>query len=216
MKALYIILIFVFLTGCTASSGQLTATAVVAQAQTRTAAPTLTSTFTPTFTPQPTATPPPTKTPTPMPAAVGETVQYKNLEITLLEAVTHTQVMLSDFYGYDANEGYIFIDLAVRVRNRGEQTVGVTMRQVYLVDTKGKAWPVFGGGYKTVNLERPFHPMASIKLDIVSASQFVRFEKDTYLRLVWPVPEHQNFLFGIEDSPQPANDFTPLPAPAAR
>src|SRR6266545_4115467 len=104
MKALYIILLVVLLAGCAPSAAQLTATAVKANVQTQTAAPTLTltPTSTSTSTPKPTLTPRPTLTPTPVPATVGETVQYKNLEITLLDVVTHTQFMPSDYYGWDA------------------------------------------------------------------------------------------------------------------
>jgi len=54
MKALYILLIAVFLVGCGPSAEQITATAEIAKAQTQTAAPTLTPTLKPTITPTPT------------------------------------------------------------------------------------------------------------------------------------------------------------------
>jgi hypothetical protein len=175
----------------------------MARAQTQTAAPTLTATPTvaPTSTPRPTATPKPTSTPEPAPAAVGETVEYNGLEITLLEVVTHTQIMLSSGFGYDANDGYIFIDMTVLARNRGESAVDVKMEEIYIVDENGDAWYPFYGGFQTVELERRFNPMATIKLDRVSGSDVVSLEKDTYLRLVWPVLENQEILFAIQASP---------------
>ncbi|HSB02586.1 MAG TPA: hypothetical protein VLE49_18190, partial [Anaerolineales bacterium] len=117
-KALFLVLTVVFLLACGGvSTKQLTATAVAIHSQTAAAAPTLTPTpapaFTPTSTPEPTETPQPTDTPVPSPVAVGKTVEHGNLEITLREVVTHTQIMLSSGFGYDANDGYIFIDMTV-------------------------------------------------------------------------------------------------------
>ncbi len=73
MKALYIVLIAVLLAGCGPSAEQITATAVMAQAQTETAAPTFTptATFTSTPTQTPTSTLTPTNTPTPTPSSTA-------------------------------------------------------------------------------------------------------------------------------------------------
>jgi hypothetical protein len=201
MKRLYLVLTVVFLLACGVSNEQLTATAVVANAQTQTAAPTRTPTAKPTSTPRPTSTPKPTETPLPEPAAIGETVQYGDLEITLLEVVTHTQIMLSSGYGYDAKTGYIFVDLAALVRNRSDKPVKVKMEHIYVVDENKDAWYPFYGGTQTVELERRFNPMATIKLNQIFGDTVVSFEKDTYLRLVWPVHENHDLLFGIKDSP---------------
>lgn len=65
MKAIHFVTICVLLVACSPAPAQLTATAVVAQEQTQTAAPTQTPTRTPTLTSTPTATPLPTLTPTP-------------------------------------------------------------------------------------------------------------------------------------------------------
>jgi len=65
MKALYLTLCVLLLAACGPSPEELTATAVMAQAQTETAAPTFTPTFTPTLTSTPTLTPTPTLTSTP-------------------------------------------------------------------------------------------------------------------------------------------------------
>lgn len=68
MKALYVLLIAILLAGCGPSAEQMTATAIMAKAQTQTAAPTFTPTFTSTPTVTPTLTPSPTITPSPTPA----------------------------------------------------------------------------------------------------------------------------------------------------
>ena len=61
MKIFHIFLIAVLLAGCGPSAERMTATAVMAQALTQTAAPTFTPTLTPTITPIPTETPDPNK-----------------------------------------------------------------------------------------------------------------------------------------------------------
>jgi hypothetical protein len=208
-KALFLVLTIVFLLACGGiSTEQLTATAVEAHSRTETAAPTLTltsaPTFTPTSTPKPTETSQPTDTPTPEPAAIGETVQYNNVEITLLEVVTHTQLALSDYGGYDANDGYIFLDLTVLARNKGNNAVDLTIGDFYVLEEKGDVRNPYFGGTQTVDLERRFNPMASIKLGKFyngGVPVIFKDKKDTYLRLVFVVTEHVDLIFGIGDSP---------------
>ena len=204
MKALYIILVVVLLSGCAPSSEQMTATAVMAQAQTQTAAPTLTPTVTPTLTPPPTATstPKPTITPQPTPAPVGETVKYNDLEITLLEVATHSHIVTGGYYSFYSEPGRIFVDIAVRVRNTGNVPVRMAMKNLYLVEESGDSWYANFSGLKTVEIEKRFNPMASLKIEeTLSGETPVSFDKDTYLRLVWYTDANQDFLFGVGNAP---------------
>lgn len=206
IKALFLALTVVFLLACGVSSEQLTATAAAGRAQTQTAAPTRTPTRTPTptSTPRPTSTSIPTRTPEPTPAAVKETVKYNDLEITLLKVITHAQIIVYSYHYYDAKDGYTFIDLMILVRNRGDNAGFTTLGKIYVIDKDGNAWYPFCGGFQAVELEKSFDPMTIIKWDQNSKTDVFIFEakKDTYLRLFWPVLEHQDIVFGIEDSPQ--------------
>lgn len=207
MKALFLVLMAIFLPACGVSSEQLTITAVAGRAQTQTAAPTLTATKTPapTSTPTPTMTLEPTITPTPSPAAIGETVQYSNLnlEITVLETGTHTQLMFGGS-GWDANEGYIFVDMALLLRSKGNSAVAVRSWDFYVAEENGDAWNPQFGGSQTVEFEKSFNPMNNIKVDKLygNESVLIDLKKDTYFRLVFVVHEHQDILFGIQGSPQ--------------
>lgn len=205
MKALYIILAVVLLVGCAPSSEQMTSTAVMAQAQTQTAAPTITPSVTPTLTPPPTltSTPKPTLTPQPTPAPVGETVKYNGLEITLLEVATHSHIVTGGYYYYYSKPGQIYLDIAVRVRNPGGTPITVPIKNIYIVEETGDSWYANFNGFQTVELEKRFNPMTSLKLDeTLYGYTPISFEKDTYLRLVFYIKAGQDLLFGIEDSPQ--------------
>lgn len=203
-KALFLVLTIVFLLACGVSSEQMTATAVAGQAQTQTAAPTKTATPTvaSTSTPRPTATSLPTETPVPAPAAVGETVQYRSLEITLLKVETHTQIVTGGAYYYYAKPGEIFVDVAVLVRNNGDIAgqAKVQLKEIYLFEETGAVWYPNFNAIKSVELEKKFDPMSALKLEkTYSGIAAVNFEKDTYLRLVYYVKKDQNLLFGIRD-----------------
>ena len=203
MRTLYIVLLIILLAGCGPSSEQMTATAVMAKAQTQTAAPTLTPTLTPTSTstPTPTTTPSPTLTPTPMPIAVGEIVQYNDLEIAIVQAVTHTQLVYA-YSALDANQGYIFIDVAVLVRNRQGVDVKLKLEDLHLVEENGDIQFPVAGGFYTVELERRFNPIPSVTVWYLGKLNEMPIKKDTYLRFVFVVKENQDCLFWIRDSPK--------------
>jgi hypothetical protein len=110
--------------------------------------------------------------------------------------------MLSSGSGYDANDGYIFVDVTFRVRNTDGAPTGVRLEDIYVVEENEDAWYPFYGGFQTVEIDKRFNPMASIKLNEINGKDTIQFNKDTYLRLIWTVHEHQNLIFGIDESPQ--------------
>jgi hypothetical protein len=209
MKAPYIFLVSLLLAGCGASPEQLTATAVMAQAQTQTAAPTLTPTLTPTstLTPTPTSTstrtPRPTNTPEPTPAPINETIKFDSLEITLLQVKTHSHIVPGGYYYYYAKAGYIFVDLGVLVSNTGTQPIKMFMRNLYIVDENNNQWFANFGSLETVEVGKKINPSSiNISNDVNTGNENVLFEKDTYLRLIFYVKDNQTLLFGIGNSPK--------------
>jgi hypothetical protein len=213
MKALYIVLMALLLAGCGTSPEDLTSTVVMAQAQTQTAAPSLTPTFTLTSTSQPTPTststptPKPTNSPQPTPASVGEIIEFGSLEITLLHVETHSHIVPGGFYYYYAKQGYIFVELGVLVRNTGSAPVTMRMKNIYIVDENNDKWFASFGTFKTVEVDKRFNPISIHLTDIVNTGEEnISFEKDTYLRLIFSLKDHQSLLFGIQNSPQFAFD----------
>jgi hypothetical protein len=214
-KALVLVLVVVFLLACGVSSEQLTATAVAAEAQTQTAAPTLTATKTPapTSTPKPTSTPLPTRTPEPTPAQVGETVKHGSLEITLVEVATDSHIVPSGGYYWYSDPGQTFVDIAVLVRNTKTTPARVAINYIGITQENGESWYPNFYGSKTVEIGRKFNPMASLKFEETSGTEMVSFEQDTYLRLIWYIEDKQTVLFDINGSPQiliPVNMTTDL------
>jgi hypothetical protein len=212
MKALCTVMMVLLSASCGPSPEHLTATVVMAQAQTQTAVPTRTATFTATSTPQPTSTPTrtpkPTNTPPPTPASIGESIKFDPLEITLLLVETHSHIVPGGYYYFYAKPGFIFIDLGVLVRNTTATPVTMYMKNLYIIDKNGDKWFSNFGGAKTVEVGRLFNPLSSISLRDVAntGEEKISIEKDTYLRLVFYVQDNQRFGFAILDSPQFAFD----------
>jgi hypothetical protein len=205
MKAFYILLTIVLLAACAPSNEQLTATALVEAAQAQTAAPTLTHTVTPQPTPTSTLIPTstPTETPKPVLAALGESVKLRGLEITVLEVATHSHIVTGGYYSYYSKEGEIFLDVAVLVRNTETVPVTVEVGDIYIVEETGDSWYSNFSSLRNVEVGRKFNPMATLKLEeTISSYTKIKFEQDTYLRLVYYVKQNQQVLFGIQNSPQ--------------
>jgi len=218
MKALYIVyivLIGLLLAGCGPSPEQLTATAVMAHAQTQTAAPTSTptrtltptSTSTPTPTLTPTPTTKPTSTPVPTPASIGDKVKfdYLPIEVTVLWAQTHSHIVPGGYYYYYAKTGYTFVELGVLVRNTGTKPLNIHTKNIYLFQDTGSTTnftPSFSAS-KTVDVDQRFDPLSlKISDSTNTGEENISLENDTYLRLIFYVKDNHNFLFGILNSPQ--------------
>jgi hypothetical protein len=211
MKTIYIVVVFCFLlAACGPSAEQLTATAVMAKAQTQTAAPTFTPTLTPTttLTPTPTVTltptPKPTSTATPTPSPLGSVVKldFLPLEVTVLSAQTHTHIVPGGQYYYYAESGRTFVELGVLVRNTGAKSLKLKINNFSLIDADGKSHTAGFSASKIVDIDQSFYP-ASLKIpnDPNKGEEEVTIEKDTYLRLIFYIKAAKTFTFRVLSSP---------------
>jgi len=185
--------------------GSLLATATPVPTNTREATntplPTNTVTPKPTFTARPTATKIP---PTPTPAPIGVSVIYDSLEITVLDVVTHSQIVTGGRYYYYSKPSETFIDMAVRVRNlKAGSPIRIQWKYIYIVEPKGTWYPLYGVT-RRMDSGKEYDPF-NIAIDFeVNGENVVEFDDDTFLRLIYYVADdpEQTLLFGIENSPQ--------------
>jgi hypothetical protein len=162
--------------------------------------PTNTATARPTSTPRPTATDIP---PTPTPAPIGVPVVYDSLEITVLDVVTHGHIVTGGSYYYYSKPGEIFIDMAVRVRNLNPgNAVRIQWSYIYIVEKKGTWYPLYGVT-RRMDSGKEYDPFNIALGAEVRGEDFVEFDNDTYLRLIYYVVDdpEQILVFGIQDSP---------------
>ena len=198
-----IILVAVVIMACQIGSF---AAATATPAPTNTLVPTSTPTPKPTLTKRPTLTPLPTSTTVPTPAAVGEPVLLdSNIEITVIDAFDRDRIYPGGEYLYTPKQGYILVDMGVRIRNLNPgKTVSVPWQQVYILEDNGDSWYPLWGSAKMVESDKTIDPFTiGISSNEVDGNELINIENDVYLRLIYIVQEsNQQILFGIKNSPQ--------------
>jgi len=202
MKVIFVLVMASSVLACVGVSWGATATPVPTHTleATSTPLPTNTATAKPTSTPRPTATKiPPTATPAP----IGVSVVYDSLEITVLDVVPHSHIVTGGAYYYYSKPGETFIDMAVRVRNLNPgNVVRILCSYIYIVEEKGTWYPLYGVT-RRVDSGTTYDPFNIALGAEVKGENFVEFDKDTFLRLIYYIAEdpEQILLFGIENSP---------------
>jgi hypothetical protein len=170
-----------------------------------TTTPTSTATLPPpTSTPRPTPTPTATPTLIPTPAAVGDKVQYGNLEITLIGVDTHDLIVPGGlYYYYPTDRSQYFLDLGVLISDvEPGHTTTIAVPNVYIVEEDGGAhYPGFLDK-KIVDRGTKFDPFEIGIATQTSDNSQLFIARDTYVRLVFVIGKNQMILFGIADSPQ--------------
>jgi len=198
----FVLVIAMSVLACVGSSLGATATPVPTNTPEATSTPLPTNTATP----KPTSTKKPTATkipPTPTPAPIGVSVVYDSLEITVLDVVSHGQIVTGGSYYYYSKPGDTYIDLAVRVRNlRAGNPIRIQWSYIYLAEARGTWYPLYGVT-KRISDGSEYDPFNIALGTEVKGEDFVEFDDDTFLRLIYYVADdpEQILIFGIEDSP---------------
>ena len=121
----------------------------------------------------------------------------------MLDVVTHGHIVTGGSYYYYSKPGETFIDMAVKVRNlRAGNPVRIQWSYIYIVETKGTWYPLYGA-IRRMESGKEYDPF-NIDIDFeVNGENFVEFDDDTFLRLIYYVADdpEQILLFGIADSP---------------
>ena len=179
-----------------------TATPVPTLTFTATLTPLPTATHTPTSTP--TRTPTPTKTPVPTAAAVGDTVPFGSIEITVLKVDHHDFIVPTGYGGWRPKDATkMFLDLGVLVQNLDPaHPVSAMWKDVAITEANGESSaPVFADSV-TMEPGSDYDPFRiGISTMVASDRMTVSLEKDTYLRLIYVVARNQTIVFQIQDSP---------------
>jgi serine/threonine protein kinase len=175
---------------------------------------------TPTYTPRPTSTkipstptkisptqtktsPTQTKTsPTPTPASLGEFVKHESLEISVLDIYRHDKLIPGNGYRYWANDGYMIIDLVVKVQNIASTPTSITWNDAYVIDDTGARNDILFAGSRPAAKTEKIDPL-SIDYNTIDGAASTEIKDTVYMRIIYIIPDkpEQMVVFGIKDSP---------------
>lgn len=167
---------------------------------TNTATKAPTATKKPTFTPRPTFTPVP---PTATAAPVGETVSNDDYDVDVLKVRKLGSVYIDQNYIWQANPGYLFLELGVKVTNKRSGTTSIPWESIYVIEEGDKYWYPGWGGYQNAAPNETVNPATIIFEEIKSGKGLVSFKETVYLRLIWTIKDNNpsTVYFGFDTSP---------------
>lgn len=184
------------------------ACSAVAPEPTATVEPTLpsTSTVIPTATQKPTSTPRPTSTPIPPTATaapVDVTVSNSDYDVEVIKVRKLGSVYLDQYYIWEANPGYLFLELGVKVTSKQPGMKFIPWENVYVIEQDQNVWYPGWGGYQTASPGENVAPATIIFEQIHDGADLVQFEEVVYLRVIWGIKDNNpsTVYFGFDTSP---------------
>ncbi len=194
--------LLVFSLACSSIS-EFSATATPVPSQTFTPMPptiTLTATKKPTFTPRPTFTPiPPTATAAP----VGVIASNNDYDVDVIKVRKLGTVYLDQNYVWEANPGYLFLELGVKVTSKRNGTTSIPWENIYIIEEGNKFWYPGWGGFQNAAPGETVNPASIIFEEIKSGKALISFKEVVYLRLIWTIKDNNPSIvqFGFDTSP---------------
>lgn len=159
-----------------------------------------TATQKPTSTPRPTATAVP---PTATPAPVGVTVSNEEYEVNIVKVRKLGSVYLDQNYIWEANPGYLFLELGVQVISKRTGTTSIPWQNIYVTEQDGNSWYPGWGGFQTATSGVNINPATIIFAQIHDGNELVSFGEAVFLRLIWTIKDNNpsTVYFGFDTSP---------------
>ncbi|GAB4402145.1 MAG: hypothetical protein OHK003_29360 [Anaerolineales bacterium] len=159
-----------------------------------------TATQKPTSTPRPTATAVP---PTATAAPVGVTVSNEEYEVNVIKVRKLGSVYLDQNYIWEANPGYLFLELGVQVISKRTGITSIPWQNIYVTEQDGNSWYPGWGGFQTAKSGENINPATIIFAQIHNENELVSFGEVVFLRLIWTIKDNNpsTVYFGFDTSP---------------
>lgn len=179
---------------------KLSATATVPPTETSVPFITPTSTLKPTSTPLPTAT---TILPTATAAPVGVPVSNSDYTVEVIKVRKLGSVYLNSNYVWEANPGYLFLELGVKVTEKRDGIVSLPWQNIYVIEESGDAYFPGWGGYQEIESGSNINPTEIIFEQINDGYKEILFSDEVLLRVIWTVKDNNPsiVLFGFDTAP---------------
>jgi hypothetical protein len=200
---LFLITLFAAISlACAGLSAAPTATPEPTAASTNTPEPppTATATQKPTSTPRPTATAiPPTATPAP----VGVTVSNEDYDVNVVKVRKLGSVYLDQNYVWQANPGYLFLELGVQITSKKMGSKSIPWQNIYVIEQDGNSWYPGWGGFQIARSGETVNTATIIFAPINDGTELVQFGDTVFLRVIWNITDNNpsTVNFGFDTSP---------------
>lgn len=173
---------------------------------TATSAPTEPPTIPPTATQKPTSTPRPTATvipPTATAAPVGVTVSNADYDVNVVKVRKLGSVYLDQNYIWEANPGYLFLELGVQVTSKKMGNKSIPWQNIYVIEQDGNSWYPGWGGFQIAQTGATINTATIIFAPIHDGNELVQFGDTVFLRLIWNIADNNpsTVYFGFDTSP---------------
>ena len=192
-QVVLVLLIALIVLAC--SGGTLAAT--VTPAPTNTPLPT--NTLLPTSTPLP----PPTETFTPeppTPSSMGSVAKSEFFEIKVIDAVVRDRVYPGGKFYFTPADGYMLVDIGVKVTNLTSSSLQVRWDNVYIMNTDQEWWYPNWGTFKDTAGDLDPFTIGVSEIEI-NPDLELTLKKTGYLRLFYHLPKANTYYFAFGDSP---------------
>jgi hypothetical protein len=173
---------------------------------TATTVPTEPPTIAPTATQKPTSTPRPTATaipPTATAAPVGVIVSNEDYDVNVVKVRKLGSVYLDQNYVWQANPGYLFLELGVQVTSKKMGNKSIPWQNIYVIEQDGNSWYPGWGGFQAARTGETVNPATIIFAPINDGTELVHFGDAVFLRLIWTIKDNNpsKVHFGFDTSP---------------
>ncbi|NWF64170.1 MAG: hypothetical protein HXY38_07685 [Chloroflexi bacterium] len=131
------------------------------------------------------------------------TVSNKEYEVNVIKVRKLGSVYLDQNHVWQANPGYLFLELGVRVVGKRTGITSIPWKNIYVVDQDGNSWYPNWGGYKTASIGEKINPAEIIFAEIENEKALISFTEAIFLRLIWTVKDNNpsTVLFGFDTAP---------------
>jgi hypothetical protein len=131
------------------------------------------------------------------------TVSNEDYDVNVVKVRKLGSVYLDQNYVWQANPGYLFLELGVRAISKKAGSKAIPWENIYIIEQDGSSWYPNWGGYQTAKAGETVNPASIIFAQINSGSEVIQFSDAVFLRVIWTIKDNNpsTVYFGFDNAP---------------